>query len=118
MKSESQTQNRFYFLRKNQWNFRFRESFSENSPAGKVRNVSWHIEQVVDEIPLYLLRLEEFSHMLHERVDFGAFKFCFMVATTFIVSTPNILVLPVGGSRIPWSIPRWFWTTDHERFYI
>lgn len=52
-----------------------RETFSELGPAGKVRTVSWQMEQLVDELPLYLLRLNEFSSLIDERMDFGTFKF-------------------------------------------
>ena len=29
----------------------------------------------MDELPLYLLRLNEFSSLIDERMDFGTFKF-------------------------------------------
>lgn len=58
-------------------------------PAGKVRTVSWQMEQVVDELPLFLLRLEEFSNLVDERMDFGTFKFCFVVMATFLVSNEH-----------------------------
>ena len=40
-----------------------------------MRTVSWQMEQLVDELPLYLLRLGEFSNLIDERMDFGTFKF-------------------------------------------
>ena len=40
-----------------------------------MRTVSWQMEQLVDELPLYLLRLNEFSSLIDERMDFGTFKF-------------------------------------------
>lgn len=61
-----------------------KETFSELGPAGKVRTVSWQMEQLVDELPLYLLRLNEFSSLIDERMDFGTFKFCFVFMATFI----------------------------------
>ena len=57
----------------------------KQSAAGKIRLLSWQIDQMVDELPFFILRLEEFSNMLDERLDFGTFKFCFVVGTTVVV---------------------------------
>lgn len=72
--------------------FLFRETFAELGPAGKIRTVSWQIEQIVDELPLFLFKLEEFSNLLDERLDFGTFKFCFVTISTFVVSTMQLVV--------------------------
>ncbi len=48
--------------------------------------MSWQIDQIVDELPLFMMRLEEFTNLLEEKLDFGAFKFCFIVGATIVVS--------------------------------
>ena len=58
----------------------------KQTPAGKVRLVTWQIDQVVDELPLFMTRLEEFTNMLEEKLDFAAFKFCFVAGATVVVS--------------------------------
>ena len=55
--------------------------------AGKVRTVAWQLEEVVEELPLFILKLDWFSKLLDEHLDFGTFKFCFVVAATFVVRT-------------------------------
>ncbi len=56
-------------------------------PAVKVRLIAWQLEQTIDEMPLFVMRLGEFSSILDEKLDFGTFKFCFVVGATLIVST-------------------------------
>ncbi len=67
-----------------------RETFNELGPAGKVRTVSWQLEQAIDELPLLQLRLEQFSNLVDERMDFGTFKFCFTVTATYMVRTRSL----------------------------
>uniref|UniRef100_A0A0K2TSK0 BTB domain-containing protein n=2 Tax=Lepeophtheirus salmonis TaxID=72036 RepID=A0A0K2TSK0_LEPSM len=62
------------------------ETFSEMDISSKIRNLSRVMEQYVDELPLLLLRFEEFSHKLQERFDFANFKFCFHAVSTLIES--------------------------------
>ncbi len=74
-----------------------RESFVKQTPAGKVRLVSWQIDHITDELPLFLMQFEEFSNLPDERLDFGAFKFCFIVGATLVVricnSVSNVIFL-------------------------
>ena len=68
-----------------------RENFTKESPAGKARQISWQIEQIVDELPLYLMRIEEFANLLDERLVLGTFKFCFVVGATMVVSSDCVV---------------------------
>ena len=61
-----------------------RDTFVKQGEAGKIHLVSWQIDQLVDELPIFILRLDEFSSMLDERLLFGTFKFCFIVGVTLV----------------------------------
>ncbi len=58
----------------------------KQTPAGKVRLVSWQIDQMSDELPLFAMRLQEFTNLLEEKLDFAAFRFCFIVGVNIVVS--------------------------------
>lgn len=54
--------------------------------GNKVRNVSRSLEQVVEELPVILLRLEEVIAALDDRLEWREFKFCFKVGSSKVVS--------------------------------
>jgi len=61
-----------------------REGFVEQPAAEKVRDISRQIEQLVDEIPFTIHKLQSFSNILQEKLDLESFKFCFTVASSLI----------------------------------
>ena len=61
-----------------------REGFVEQPASEKVRDVSRQIEQLVDEIPFTIHKLQTFSNILQEKLDLESFKFCFTVASSLI----------------------------------
>lgn len=64
----------------------YRESFNEMTGAQKVRSVARNLEQLIEELPILLLRLEEVTAALDDRLEWREFKFCFKVGTSKVVS--------------------------------
>lgn len=60
--------------------------------AGKIRLVSWQIDQIIDELPLLMMKLKEFSNLLYDKLSFSTFKFCFVVGASFAV-TRNVIII-------------------------
>nr|CAD7461669.1 unnamed protein product [Timema tahoe] len=58
-----------------------RESFNDMTSANKVRSVSRNLEQLIEELPIFLLRLEEVMAALDDKLEWREFKFCFKVGT-------------------------------------
>lgn len=52
----------------------------------KARSVSRNLEQLIDELPFFLLRLVEITGALDDRVEWRDFKFFFKVSTSKVVS--------------------------------
>ncbi|CAG2057486.1 unnamed protein product, partial [Timema podura] len=46
-----------------------------------VRSVSRNLEQLIEELPIFLLRLEEVMAALDDKLEWREFKFCFKVGT-------------------------------------
>lgn len=61
-----------------------RQGFIEQPLHEKIRDIAHQIEQLIDEIPLMLLRLDEFSHTLQEKLDIETFKFIFIVGSSIV----------------------------------
>lgn len=78
--------------------FFFREQFNELTPPQKVRSVARTLEQMILELPIFLLRLEEVTAALDEKLEWREFKFCFKVGTSKVVSqlTPLCLSLLIA----------------------
>lgn len=55
------------------------------SPLQKVRSVARNLEQMIEELPIFLLRLEEVTAVLDEKLEWREFKFCFKVGTSKVV---------------------------------
>lgn len=55
------------------------------TPLQKVRSVARNLEQMIDELPIFLLRLEDVIAALDEKLDWREFKFCFKVGTSKVV---------------------------------
>jgi hypothetical protein len=54
--------------------------------ANKVRSVARNLEHLIEELPIFLLRLEEVTAALDDRLEWREFKFCFKVGTSKVVS--------------------------------
>lgn len=59
-----------------------KESFNEMTSVNKVRSVSRSLEQLVEELPVFLLRLEEVTAALDDKLEWREFKFCFKVGSS------------------------------------
>ncbi|KAK7869304.1 hypothetical protein R5R35_012870 [Gryllus longicercus] len=59
-----------------------KDSFNDMTSANKVRSVARNLEQLIEELPIFLLRLEEVTAALDDRLDWREFKFCFKVGTS------------------------------------
>ncbi|XP_067013462.1 uncharacterized protein [Anabrus simplex] len=59
-----------------------KESFNDMTSASKVRSVARNLEQLIEELPVFLLRLEEVTAALDDRLEWREFKFCFKVGTS------------------------------------
>ncbi|XP_046685129.1 uncharacterized protein LOC124370870 [Homalodisca vitripennis] len=59
-----------------------KEGFNEMTSGNKVRSVSRSLEQLVEELPVFLLRLEEVTAALDDKLEWREFKFCFKVGSS------------------------------------
>lgn len=69
-----------------------KENFYEMTPAQKVRSVARNLEQLIEELPIFLLRLEEVTGALDEKLEWREFKFCFKVGTSKVSGVLQKLV--------------------------
>jgi hypothetical protein len=58
------------------------------STAQKVRSIARNLEQLIEELPIFLLRLEDVTSAFDEKLEWREFKFCFKVGTSKVVSFP------------------------------
>lgn len=63
------------------------------SSAQKVRSVARNLELLIEELPIFLLRLEEVTAALDEKLEWREFKFCFKVGTSKVVSIGELYVI-------------------------
>lgn len=59
--------------------------------ANKVRSVARNLEQLIEELPIFLLRLEEVTAALDDKLEWREFKFCFKVGTSKVVSFFSVI---------------------------
>lgn len=64
-----------------------RENFEEMTTAVKIRCVSRNLEQLLEELPVFLLRLEEIMIAFDDRFQWKDFKFCLQLAISQICQT-------------------------------
>lgn len=64
----------------------YREQFNDLSSAQKVRSIAKNLEQLIEELPIFLIRLEEVMAAFDEKLEWREFKFCFKVGTSKVVS--------------------------------
>jgi len=55
--------------------------------ANKVRSVARNLEQLIAELPIFLLRLEEVTAALDDKLEWKEFKFYFKIGTSKVVSS-------------------------------
>jgi hypothetical protein len=65
-----------------------KENFNDMSTAQKVRSIARNLEQLIEELPIFLLRLEDVTSAFDEKLEWREFKFCFKVGTSKVVSFP------------------------------
>ncbi|GFG38681.1 hypothetical protein Cfor_08266 [Coptotermes formosanus] len=59
-----------------------KESFNDMTSANKVRSVARNLEQLIAELPIFLLRLEEVTAALDDKLEWKEFKFYFKIGTS------------------------------------
>jgi hypothetical protein len=59
-----------------------KENFNDMSTAQKVRSIARNLEQLIEELPIFLLRLEDVTSAFDEKLEWREFKFCFKVGTS------------------------------------
>lgn len=74
----------------------YRENFNDMGPAQKVRSIARNLELLIEELPVFLLRLEDDTSAFDEKLVWREFKFCFKVGTSKVVSTFIALPTSVG----------------------
>ena len=57
--------------------------------ASKIRCVSRNLEQLDEELPVFLLRLEEIMVAVDDRFQWKDFKFCLQLAISQVVMPPD-----------------------------
>lgn len=55
--------------------------------ANKKQTIRQNLEQLILDIPTYILIIENISNSLDEKIGWKEFKFCFKLATSQIVRT-------------------------------
>ncbi|CAG7666507.1 unnamed protein product [Allacma fusca] len=64
-----------------------KENFEEMALASKIRCVSRNLEQLIEELPVFLLRLEEIMVAVDDRFQWKDFKFCLQLAISQVCQT-------------------------------
>lgn len=59
-----------------------RANFTNMTSANKVRSVAKNLEQVIDEIPMFLVRLEELMSALDDKLTWREWKYTFKLGTS------------------------------------
>ncbi|KAK7507206.1 hypothetical protein BaRGS_00001141 [Batillaria attramentaria] len=59
-----------------------KQSFCQMSEADKVRAISKYLEQLVDELPVTVMRLEELIGALEQKIPWSEWKYLFKMATS------------------------------------
>lgn len=60
--------------------------------ANKKQTIRQNLEQLILDIPTYILIIENISNSLDEKIGWKEFKFCFKLATSQIVS----MIFPIS----------------------
>lgn len=62
--------------------FLCRENFNDMSSVNKVRSVARNLDQIMEELPVFLLRVQD----VDDKLDWREFKFIFKIAASKTVS--------------------------------
>ncbi|KAJ8971383.1 hypothetical protein NQ317_006950 [Molorchus minor] len=73
------------------------DNFNQMSPSQKVRSISRNLEQLIDELPVLLIRLEERAAVFDEKLEWRDFKFCFKVGTSRVSDILDKLLLHIDS---------------------
>ncbi|KAG5890631.1 hypothetical protein JTB14_020335 [Gonioctena quinquepunctata] len=57
-----------------------KETFNRMTSPQKVRSIARNLEQIIEELPIFVIRLEEIASVFEEKLEWRDFKFCFKVA--------------------------------------
>ena len=63
-----------------------KENFKTMSSGNKIRSITRNLETLMEELPVFLLRLEEVTGALDEKLEWNESQFCFKVGTSKVVS--------------------------------
>lgn len=66
--------------------FSYRTTYCEMDFLSKRSTINQNLEQLIVDIPTYILIMENLSDRLEEKLGWKEFKFCFKLATSQIVS--------------------------------
>lgn len=56
------------------------------SPAQKISCVTTDVEKLIEELPMFLMRLEDVTDVFDDSINWREFKFCFKVGTSKLVT--------------------------------
>ncbi|XP_054724628.1 uncharacterized protein LOC129234620 [Uloborus diversus] len=73
-----------------------KESFSEMNLVNKNRSVAKNLEQLIDEIPMFMLRIEELKSALDEKLTWKEWKYLFKLGTSKVAWVLSRLVCHRG----------------------
>lgn len=67
--------------------------------GNKIRSVARNLEQLMEELPIFLLRLEEVTGALDEKLEWNESQFCFKVGTSKVVSKFGVKVISLAKNK-------------------
>ncbi|KAJ8937023.1 hypothetical protein NQ314_012105 [Rhamnusium bicolor] len=70
-----------------------KENYNQMSPTQKVRSIARNLEQLIEELPIFLIRLEETAAASDEKLEWSDFKFCFKVGTSKVSDILHKLIV-------------------------
>ncbi|CAG9817046.1 unnamed protein product [Phaedon cochleariae] len=72
-----------------------KENFIQMSSSQKIRSIARNLEQLIEELPIFLIKLEETASVFDDRLGWRDFKFCFKVGTSKISDVLQKLLIHV-----------------------
>ncbi|KAJ1530441.1 hypothetical protein ONE63_005346 [Megalurothrips usitatus] len=70
------------------WLMQKRESFNEMSSVNKVRSVARNLDQIMEELPVFLLRLQD----VDDKLEWREFKFIFKIAASKVAGWVDVII--------------------------
>ncbi|KAJ8954724.1 hypothetical protein NQ318_011417 [Aromia moschata] len=74
-----------------------KENFNQMSSSQKMRSIARNLEQLIDELPIFLIRLEETASAFDEKLEWRDFKFCFKVGTSKVSDILDKLIVHIDS---------------------